>query len=294
MIKKLINNGPFLAIVTYFFGAIYSVNVKSATSLPLFEIVFFRFFLGFLVLYFISNREKARKIPLKQYLYLHLSRSILGSFCVASYVYSLHFIPLSTWTALSFTNPLMLAIFAFILLKEKIPLIRWIAIFLGFLGVIIIVEPTHTGGYLPIIILLIGSASGALSDICVRKLSLFYTSSTIVLFFFGFSALIIFPILPFVWVTPSVKEGILLGGIGIVGALTQLMLTKAFQLSPASVIAPFAYLSIVWASALGWILWDEKITYRSLLGILFIIADGVFAIISVTPRNSNKKIQKRL
>jgi drug/metabolite transporter (DMT)-like permease len=179
----------------------------------------------------------------------------------------------------------MLAIFAYFILDEKIPFLRWVAIFCGIMGVLIIVEPSDGASYLPVVVLLLGCCSAALSDVVVRKLSLVYSSKSIVYCYFGFSLMLLAPLLGVLAFysdktsifIPKQSEVLILFLIGIIGTLSQLSLTKAYQLCAASVVAPIMYFSIVWSTFAGWFVWNETITFRGFFGTLFIVMDGLLA-----------------
>jgi drug/metabolite transporter (DMT)-like permease len=286
----LSTSGVFFALVAFFLGASCSALIKSATTfLPYIQIVFVRYALGALIAFvFLGAKDKSGLMSLRHGM-LHFQRAVLGMGAFISFVVSLHYTPLSVWTALSFTNPLMLAVLAAIILKERVSALRWLAILLGFSGVLIIVEPHETAGYLPIVLLILGCLSAALSDIAVRKLSSSYSSAVIVFIFFTICSILLLPVVPFFWRTPNFIELILLISIALCGLGSQLCLTKAIQTTSASSVAPFAYTSLLWTTVFGYLFWNELPTLKESAGILLIVADGILAYITI--RKSSKVTQ---
>jgi drug/metabolite transporter (DMT)-like permease len=130
------------------------------------------------------------------------------------------------------------------------------------------------------LVMLVGCVAAASSDIVAKTLTgekWRMQSTSIVLIFFCLSALMLLPVMPFIWQTPDLRHVGLLAVVGVAGVTFQLLLTRALSLSKASAIAPFSYTSLIWATMLGFAFWKDLPAGSELLGVLFIVADGLLA-----------------
>jgi drug/metabolite transporter (DMT)-like permease len=152
------------------------------------------------------------------------------------------------------------------LLNEKVGLYRWLAVLVGFIGVIIISEPGFNSlnyYYVYPIIFCLGLSYVA---IAIRKLS-----STepvwLISFFFSFSIMLL-SLLSFYqkWILPSLLDLLLLSLIGILGGLANLWLSQSYKLSEVSLVTPLKYLALVFAIIFGYFIWNEIPTIKTLLG----------------------------
>lgn len=179
---------------------------------------------------------------------LHLLRGVLGIAMMAAFVFAIRELPLTTAYTLFFVAPLIITALSALLLGERVGTARWLAIAAGFSGVLIALRPTGEGLMSWAALAVLGAATGyALSAITVRVLA--RTDSTQSLMFwvitfmaFGSAALA----LPG-WVAIRAEHWTLIAAIGVVGALGQYAITRAFSLGEASAIAPLEYTALVWA-----------------------------------------------
>ena len=180
-------------------------------------------------------------------------------------------LPLATVVSIAFGAPIFTTIFSIFLLNEKVRLYRWLAVLVGFLGVIIISEPGLTSlniYYLYPIIFCLGLSYVA---IAIRKLS---TTEPVWLigFFFSFSIMIL-SFLTFYqgWKIPSLIDLSLLSMIGILGGLANLWLTQSYKYSEVSLVTPLKYLALVFAIIFGYFIWNEVPTIKTLMGAFLVI-----------------------
>lgn len=181
-------------------------------------------------------------------------------------------------TAIVFCGPLFVTLLSIPLLGERVGLRRMSAVVIGFVGALVIIRPgtdiLQTVAVLP----LLAALSFALYQILTRKLApydpplttLFYTSVAGTV---GSCVLV-----PSVWVEPDMQGWVLMAGAGLFGALGQLALIKAIQLAPVSVVAPFNYLGLVWASAFGFIFFADVPDGPTIIGALIIAASGLYVL----------------
>lgn len=233
-----------------------AVKHASETLHP-FEVSFFRCFFGFLLLLPVIWRAGGPTILATGRPGLHVLRGLLNAGGMLTFFLAISLVPLATASAISFSAPLFASLLAVLFLGEKIGLHRSGALVIGFLGTLIILRPggeIFGGGAL----LALGSSllwAGAM--IVIKRLT--FTDSPLSItawaaFFVG-----VFTLVPaiFVWRWPTPEEWgwlILIGGLG---NAVQFGFSKAFQLADATVVLPFDFLKLVWASIIGFLLFQE-------------------------------------
>ena len=208
---------------------------------------------------------------------LHLLRGVLSVGMMGAFVYALRVLPLTTAYVLFFVAPLLITALSVPLLGEQVDARRWIAISLGFAGVLVALRPTGEGMFTWAGLGVIVAASGyALSAITVRVLA--RTDSTQSLVFWVLtkmalgSALLAWPH----WVPVSREHWWLVAAVGAVGALGQYAITEAFRSAEASVIAPLEYTALAWGLGFDALLWGalpDRITW---IGAAIIVASGLY------------------
>ena len=187
------------------------------------------------------------------------------------YIYSFKKSTFSKVVSISFASPIFTTIFSIFLLKEKVRLYRWLAVAVGFIGVVIISEPGFTSLNLYYVCPIIFCLGLSYVAIAIRKLS-----STepvwLIGFFFSFSIMILsFFTFYQGWIMPSLTDLSLLSMIGILGGLANLWLTQSYKYSEVSLVTPLKYLALVFAIIFGYFIWDEIPTTKTLLGAFLVI-----------------------
>jgi drug/metabolite transporter (DMT)-like permease len=210
---------------------------------------------------------------------LHLLRGALGIMMLSAFSYALRRLPLSEAYAIFFVAPLLITLFAALMLGERVDRQRWLAITAGFGGTVIVLRPTGSGALTFSGLAVLACAVGyALSAITVRVLS--RTDSTQSMMFwlmlmtaFGAGALA----LP-VWRPIQPGHWPVLAGIAVTGFVGQWAITEAFRRGQASFVAPFEYTALVWGVGLDWTLWHTLPAPITLAGAAVIIVSGVFLV----------------
>ncbi len=216
----------------------------------------------------------------KEYYFLPLLRGMHFAFITPIIFYALKYIPINIFTTLLMTTPFFLLIFAKFILKEKLNSISWISIFIGFMGVLIVLRPTHAPMNMYIFLVLLVAITNALSFTVVHKYS--YMTTTYGFTFYGFLPPVIFSFLFFFTdpIIPSGKEFLLFASSGIMVMVSAWAFTAAYHIAGkySSIISPFIFLQILWGSIYGVFFFSEKISALSITGILIIIISGTIAI----------------
>ena len=217
----------------------------------------------------------------------HFWRGLVGTLAMAFMFLGLGLLPLPEVTAISYSAPILTVVFAAAMLGEKVRLIRFTAVFMGFIGVLIILYPRLSVISLEqkfsfeargALYVLLGATLMALAHIFIRKLTKTETASAIVFYFTISSCFWSALTMPFGWVIPNMFTfGILLLA-GLLGGFGQIFLTTAYKYSEASIVAPFEYISILFAIVLGYFVFGELPTLTVLVGSLVVISAGILII----------------
>lgn len=207
----------------------------------------------------------------------HVTRSALGLTSMSFYMGSITLLPLAEATTLGFTTPIFATILAAIILREKVGKHRIGAVIAGFIGVLVIVQPGGT--HIPAsgaIVGLIAAVSVAITSLQIRDMGRTEGAATTV---FWFSALSIIPmglLLPFFMTSHDGYEWMLLAGIGTLGGIGQIGLTAALRLAPVSTVIGMDYISLLWSSLFGWLIWNYVPGPATWIGAAIIIVSGLY------------------
>lgn len=206
----------------------------------------------------------------------HLVRG--GFACASTYLFvmGLALLPLADAIAVTFAGPIFITALAPLVLSEKVGWRRWLAVLIGFIGVIVMVRPA--GDYVRWAILLpLGATfAGALRDLVTRHISTSENSSAILfstnLMILALSLLT----LPFGWRLPDLADFLLLGVAGALMGIAHYLHIEAFRLAEAAVVAPFKYTNMIWGVAFGLLIWGDLPDRWVLSGSALVIASGLF------------------
>jgi drug/metabolite transporter (DMT)-like permease len=215
----------------------------------------------------------------------HFWRGLVGVSAMGLNFAGLGMLPLPEVTAIGYAAPLLTVIFASMFLGEPVRAFRLTAVALGMVGVLVVLSPRLSIGAgvtdreaLGAMILLAGATFAALAQVFVRKLVQTETTSSIVFWFSLTAALLSLITLPFGWVRPTPVQAALLVATGLLGGVGQIFLTQAYREAAASVVAPFEYVSMLFAVAFGWFLFGEAPTLVVLAGAALIVTAGIVII----------------
>lgn len=250
------------------------VRMVSA-ELPQSEIVFFRNFIGLLLLIPLIVR---RKLPLRtNRLGLHTLRAGFGFIAMYLYFYAIAHLPLADAVLLNYTSPLFISFFAWLLLKEQMSRQRTLSIVLGLIGVGCLFHPSSAIASLAGLLGLFSGISAGLAQISIKKLSSTEPGLLIVAMFALLAALFSLVPMLFQFTAPDSRTWLLLLVIGCLGNIGQLSMTHAYKLAPASQVSPLGYSGLVFAGLIGFLFWQEAPDYWMLIGTVFIVAAGTLA-----------------
>ncbi len=258
------------------FFSVMDLIVKWSENYPLGEVIFFRGFFGLIPILFLIPNKKLKNFYYTTRPGLHFLRCLSGLIALAAIFLALRELPLATVVSITYAAPIFTTLMSIFFLSERVGIYRWLAVLIGFIGIVIISEPGFTSlniYYFYPIIFCIGLSYVA---IVLRQLS---TTEPIWLigFYFSFSITIssFFTLSGTNWIMPSLVDFILLSLIGILGGVANLLLTQAYKLSEVSLVTPLRYLALLFAIFFGYIFWDELPTYKTLVGAFFVIFSSI-------------------
>lgn len=205
---------------------------------------------------------------------LHALRCIFSAIEVGCFYWAITTVPLADASAIYLACPIYVTALGALFLGERVVWWRWAAVITGFVGVIVALQP-GAGTLSPhALVAVAGSMLYAVSLAATRRLR---STPNIVLVTSQVTALNIASLttLPFGWVMPGAVDFALLAAFGLVSMTGYLCVNRGLQLAPASVVAPFQYTSIVWATTLGWLVFAEVPRTTTLIGAAIIVASGL-------------------
>lgn len=205
--------------------------------------------------------------------------------------FALKYLRLTEATSITFSSPLIVALLAGPILGERIGGRRLAAVLIGFAGVLVITRPGLGGVHAAALLALGAACANALYSMATRLVAANDPSET-TLFYTGLVGSVVFlPVLPFVWVWPdSSSTWLLLAGLGLFGALGHWLLILAHRRAPASVLAPFFYVQLLWATLLGFLVFGESPDRWTLLGGAVVMASGLYLVFHERARRASPAV----
>ena len=255
--------------------SIMDICVKWLDYYPVGQVLFLRFFIGFIPIFFIIPRDKLFSFYKTSRPGLHAFRAISGAAAIIALFIGLRELPLADVVSLTFGGPIFVTVASIFFLSEKVGIKRWSAVFLGFIGMLLIVQPAFIDlnyFYITPIVFCIFFACVALS---IRSLSSTEPNYRIALYFSLLSMIVGLATLPFGWIMPSKFDLFLLIFTGIIGSVANILLTVSLRIAEASLVTPTKYLNLVFAILLGYFIWGEIPKVLTLLGAGLIIVSSL-------------------
>ncbi len=262
----------FLSVCAF---SVMDLIVKWSDNYPLGQVIFFRGFFGLVLYYFVIPKERLKDFYFTKRPLLHFSRCFFGLMALLSIFTALRNLPLATVVSISFAAPIFTTIFSIFFLSEKVGYFRWLAVFVGFVGIIIISEPGLSSlnvYYIFPVIFVLGMSYVAIS---IRQLSSTEPVWLISLYFSAAITLAGLFTIPYGWLMPNLIDLILLSLIGIFGGVANLWLSQSYKFSEVSLVTPLKYLALVFAIIFGYFIWDEIPTIKTLVGATLVITSSV-------------------
>lgn len=285
VLKNPIIQAALWMVIFCAFMSLLSVLLRTMyNDYPVIELVFFRNLFSLLFIAPFALRAGWGALRTKR-LKTHMLRAVSGSLAMFCLFTGVGLLPLADFTALTFTAPLFATLGAALFLRERVRLHRGSALIVGFIGALVIIRPGDGLLEWGAVFALAGAFFMATTMLIVKSLSGDDKPATIV-FYMGvlmtpMSLVVAFP----VWIWPSWEHMPWLIAIGVVAGIGQIAMTKAMSLAQASIVTPFNFMQMIFATAFGYALYDEHLDFYTLLGSVIVFAATVY----ITIREARKR-----
>ena len=262
----------FLSVCAF---SLMDIIVKWTADYPLGQVLFFRGFFGIIFYFLIIPKNRIKNFYQTKRALLHLLRCLSGLIALIAIFIALRNLPLATVVSISFAAPIFTTFLSIFFLSEKVGLYRWLAVIIGFIGILIITEPGFESlniYYIFPIIFCIGLSYVA---IAIRQLS---STEPVWLISLNFSIAITIAglcSLPFGWKMPTYFDFVILSLVGFFGGVANLWLSQSYKFSEVSLVTPLKYLGLVFAIFFGFLIWGEVPSLKSLFGGLLVILSSI-------------------
>jgi len=258
----------FMSICAF---SLMDVIVKWSVNYPIGQVLFFRGFFGIIFYFFVIPKDRLHNFYKTSRPGLHFLRCLSGLIALVAIFIALRKLPLATVVSISFAAPIFTTIFSIFLLSERVGIFRWLAVIIGFLGILIITEPGISELNIYYVFPIIFCLGLSYVAIAIRQLS---TTEPVWLISFYFSlsiTLLSFLTIPQGWVMPSFNDFLLLSFVGIFGGVANLWLSQSYKYSEVSLVTPLKYLALVFAIFFGYFIWGEIPTIKTIIGAILVI-----------------------
>lgn len=208
---------------------------------------------------------------------MHLARGVLSILMLWCFVWALAHMSLANTYSITLSAPLLVVPFAALFLKEKTDAHGWAAILVGLAGVLVILNPTVSGFAGLAGLAALGTAvCWAVVVVMLRVMAASETTAAMVFWFLVLTALGAGILAAPGWTAIRAQDWTWIAVLGLTGWVAQHLITEAFRLAPASTIAPFEYMSIVWGACIDWIVWQTVPGARMFTGAAIVVAAGLY------------------
>ena len=264
----------WMVLTTLLFVTVTALVRNLGSNIPAPQAAFIRYVIGTILLlpFIITSMKNSIN---KKDLTFYTLRGLTQGLGVILWFFAMARIPIAEVTAISYTGPIYISIGAAIFFGEKLALRRILAIFIAFLGTLIILRPGFQEILIGQIAQVLSAPLFAISYLLSKELTKTQNSLTIVCMLSVFTTLTLTPFALSVWIQPSIKELINLMFISVFATIGHITLTQAIKSAPLTVIQPISFLQLVWASIIGYLIFSETVDK-------FVIIGGSIILISVT------------
>ena len=276
----------WMVVTTLLFAIVTGIVRYIGSDIPAPVAAFIRyvistiFFIPLIVKMFILEGGKKNR-------QFYWARGLAHGFGVILWFFAMARIPVSEVTAIGYITPIFVSIAAFIFLKEKFSVSIIGALVICMIGMIIIIRPTASGIAIGQLSMVIATLFFAASYILAKKLS--STESTLEILV-ALNLIVTITLAPFAvvfWVTPSLQEVLFLSIVALFATAGHFTMTMALKLAPITITQPISYVQIVWASCIGFIFFEETISFWFSIGASLIILSSLYVTYTSSKQNEN-------
>jgi S-adenosylmethionine uptake transporter len=276
LVQRQTMTGIGYALAGFSIFSMQDATVKwLAASLPIWEILFFRSLMIILLVTIVTGPRNLGAILINPNRMTLLGRGLLILVAWLAYFTAARSLHLAELLTLYFSTPVFVVILSVVMLRERVTAMRWAGTIFGFIGVVIAANPGLSMDIVPVCLTLFAAGCWALTNILVRLISRTETTLNLMVASSILFVVVCGVALPFIWVTPDLLSIGLMIGLGFIGGLGQYMLFEGYRLAPASAVAPFEYVTLVWAFAWGFLIWGDWPAPAVFIGATVIFVSGL-------------------
>ncbi len=266
-----------LVVATLFFAGQDAVTKYLTETIPIAQIIFVRFFFfAIFALVFAARRIGIRTAFISSRPGLQILRGLLIVGEISLFAWCLQVMGLAEMHAIFASFPLVITVLSIPMLGEQVGWRRWLAVGIGFIGTLIIIQPGNGGINLYAILVMICVVMFAVYNLLTRKVSRQDHFETSLLYFGVVGFIVSAVVIPFFWQPVSFGELGWLLIISTTSIIGHLLLIKALQLAPAVILQPFNYFVLVWAIGIGYFVYQEVLNTTELLGAGLVVLSGIY------------------
>ena len=273
-----------LATVAY--AVVDTLSKYQARDYPVEMIVWARYAVPLVLLLAIFLPQRGRRMLRTAFPLLQLIRGVLLTAGTVFIVFAYRVMPIAEAQAISFIHPVLLTLLAVVFLGEKVSRLGWAAVLLGFSGVLVIVRPGGglftAAALLPLGLALSFSSYQIFMRLVARREDSINSLYCVLLV----GSVVMSLALPFVWIAPTAKGLLFFALIGITSGAGHFLTIKALEYAPASLLAPFAYIQLLWVSILGMAVFGDFPDSITLIGMAIVVAGGLLVAASHRRRSA--------
>lgn len=270
--------GAVLSSLSFFCTAVMSALVKATEELTSTAVVLlFQNLICLVLILPIALRGGWASVK-TQKIGLHVLRAVSGTGAWYALFIAILMMPLTNAILLTFSAPLWMPVIAWVLFREKASRSIWIGAGIGFVGVLLVLQPHHQKFNIGALIALAGAFCLAIAFMSVRWLGATEPTSRILFYYFLLSALLCTPFAIFDWRPFGLRGSIYLVGIALTLLLSQALIVLAYRHASAVKVGPFIYTVIVFTALIDWFLWNRAPTVVVIFGMALVIGGGIIAI----------------
>ncbi len=266
-----------LILATLLFASQDAITKYLISTLPVAQLMFVRYvFFALFALVYASRKTRLRHAFRSHWPKLQLLRGLLIAGEMALFAYTLKYLGIAEMHAIFACFPLIITVLSVPLLGEQVGWRRWLAVSIGFIGTLIIIQP-GSGVFSPFAMTaLICGLMFAIYNIITRKVSRQDSFETSLLYFGVVGFVVTLLAVPFFWLPMSNTEILLLVMISIISIFSHLLLIKSLELTAAVILQPFNYFILVWAMIIGYTFYGEVLDTSTLIGASLVIGSGIY------------------
>jgi drug/metabolite transporter (DMT)-like permease len=261
---------------TIVFSASSAASKWLVASYPIGEVLFTRTVVAFIACALFILPQTGLAVFRTRRLPHHVMRSVSQGFSQTFLLIAFSMMPLAGATAINFSAPLFATLVSALLLKETVSLPRGAVLLVGFCGVLIVTNPGAETFQIGALFALANAMIYGSVTAAVRGMTATESAETLTLYQLALLTAFFTLLLPLGWVTPTPLDAAWIAFNGVANAVGQYWWTRALHLAPASAVSPFFYLSLIWASILGFAIWGEVPTISLMIGSAVVVASGLF------------------